>query len=253
MSEHAERDEGSASVSRQRTMTTNSKRSREEAGVPLCAFFGICVLAHINNAELWKRLSGKVSNEHLSEFKRFVAIKAQADDFRNLQLSPSPIVDQVWHHALQYPIDYIDMCHLAWDILQKKKQNGVPAPKVMDHNPDGSIDQSAQAVRYERTLNAYKEMFCVDPPESIWPRSTCTCPSIQLYVKTLTGHTVVCLVVRAQTVLALKEMLLTKTDVPIDRQRLVFAGIQLADDKTLDHYNLGNDAKIHMVERLRGC
>jgi len=40
---------------------------------------------------------------------------------------------------------------------------------VIDHNPLGYLDKKAQAVRYQRTLSAYREIFGVDAPVEFWP------------------------------------------------------------------------------------
>jgi hypothetical protein len=53
-------------------------------------------------------------------------------------------------------------------------------------------------------------------------------------------------------VTSLKELLQNTEGIPIDQQRLVFAGKQLDDDKTLGDYSIQDESTVHMVLRLRG-
>ena len=53
-------------------------------------------------------------------------------------------------------------------------------------------------------------------------------------------------------VLAVKQALQEKEGIQVDQIRLIHSGKQLADDKTLESYNIVAGATIHMVLQLRG-
>lgn len=77
---------------------------------------------------------------------------------------------------------------------------------------------------------------------------------MQIFVKTLTGpvHSVVC--TADDTIMSVKEQLEKKYEegMPPNQQRLVYAGKNLDDDRTLADYNIVHNTTLHIVLRLRG-
>lgn len=75
---------------------------------------------------------------------------------------------------------------------------------------------------------------------------------MQIFVKTLIGTTITLDVKSLDTLETVKREIEKKTKVPIDQQRIIFAGKQLEDCRTLFDYRIEDETTIHMILQLRG-
>ncbi|KAK1746850.1 ubiquitin-like domain-containing protein [Skeletonema marinoi] len=194
----------------------------------------------------------------LIAYRQFMILKKEMKDWDAEILSPCYLVDQMWHCHI---LDVVNYCH---DMM-------LLCGHVVGHNPDGALDAAGKQKRDETTraslqghFGSYdEEVWAFSPIESenegtdesgnSSSESKRSGDTMQIFIKGLDGRSFTLRVRPTDTVDSIKEALRKREGYPPDLQRLVFAGKDLEDGRTLADYNIRKESTLDLSLRLLGC
>lgn len=77
--------------------------------------------------------------------------------------------------------------------------------------------------------------------------------SFEIFVKTFGGKMLTVKVTKGSTVMDVKKWIEAMVGIPPHHQRLIFAGKQVEDDKTMVYYNIQRETTLLLVQSMVGC
>ena len=193
----------------------------------------------------------------VDDYKKFLAIRAALPGI-DTDLSPTDDMDAVWHAHILDTVSYQRCCGAL-----------LGTGNLVHHNPYTGDDLAMRQARRELLKKVWGDVF-EDAPALGWGVDPSACETYerrltgrkrrrrssheyQIFVKLLTGRTTTLEVDHQTEVEDLKLMLYDRNEAPLPQMRLIFAGTQLEDGKTMRDYKIYKESTVHMVLRMAGC
>lgn len=176
------------------------------------------------------------------EYYKFLQLLHLNDNNNNInKLSPSCFIDKIWHEHLLDNKNYTEVCNLICGY-------------TLYYYPENDYKKNIKGYteRFNQTISLYEKTFMNDMEKWIWEPIYNEPNEIQLFIKTLTGITITIYAPYNSTIQMVKNIIEKKEGISVKDQRLIFAGRQLENDKTLKDYGINEHFTIHLVTRLRG-
>lgn len=206
--------------------------------------------------------------EYLPLYQLFLLCKFESEDFQpspdtnRLQLSPSPMIDQLWHAHMLHPGKYLGM-HTKLGFVDAEK-----LPRVLEHQPE-AVDDSHE-MKTNRVASLLGLMLYICPSLSshvinpatpsaftvISERSTrqrIETETMTVRVKTLTGRSYQCKIKPSTQLMTLADQLTQVSGIPASQFSLIYEGKVLSLSSTAGEVGVSDGAKISLVQKLAGC
>lgn len=168
----------------------------------------------------------------IDEYHRFLVLKVIAQDQKldTLKLSPSGLVDHIWHAHLLLPQHYVQVCEMLGGLIEHSVLTAM------------SDDRSQ---RYDRTVELYTNIWG-RPDAEIWPPASHATQVVVLYQleqNLLPTDPLSVLVQRCSKSFGIKE----------EEVRLYLDGRRLDTSLTLAQNHVPNLAHLDLLKAIFGC
>ena len=199
----------------------------------------------------------------VDDYKKFLALRAMVTEMTSndvLMTSPTSNMDALWHEHVLDTREYYACC----EMLLGSSHRG-----IIHHDPKVIKDLTAKSARRRALKELWYQVFD-EPPNEGWDvdpldvddyrkrivgrkRRRETSATFEIFVKTMTGKCETLRMDPDAEVEDLKLAIYNAIDVPVDQQRIVFAGKQLKDGETLGSCGIEEHSTVLLVLRLAGC
>ena len=180
----------------------------------------------------------------LRECLKFLVLKKIAGDEDATTLSPTDVIDMVWHQLLLNPRLY-------------KSINDALGGEMIDHNPEGGKDVNSRNERVNRTIDMYKTVYITPASGSVWKGSELPPQqgesTITIIVRDQTGEPTMFKSKISTTVWKIKYAYSNRKGVDSKSMRFLLDGDDLIDNKPLSYYKLEDYDQIDAILRQVGC
>jgi hypothetical protein len=196
-----------------------------------------------------------ISNKKLEiDYLRFIYLKVITQDVNGSIISPTIEIDEIWHQHLLHNKNYFDMC--------------LSINFIVYHYPERADDtEEVKNKRIDNFRKLYYKYFQTVPFEvmhDLTPISDISdnsdeikeySPPVTIFVKTVTNKNITIEISLDCSIAQLKNLILFKENIPIEIQKLLFAGKRIDYDnkKLLREFNIQHHSTIHIMLQLKGC